>query len=167
MSPFRLSIAGLAAAAALGIAACGEDNKSDNASNSGSTGTSEEEAAAPAGPSSASVKVVETEFKLSPANPSVAKAGVVTFAVANAGKIPHALEVEGPNGEAKTGTIEPGKAAKLEVDLGKAGSYEWYCPIADHKDQGMKGEIKVAGGGSGEASEDEDKEEDKGGSSGY
>lgn len=158
MSPFRLSIACLAATAALGIAACGEDNKSDNASNSGST--------------SASVKVVETEFKLSPANPNVAKAGVVTFAVTNSGKIPHALEVEGPNGEAKTGTIEPGKAADLKVDLGKAGTYEWYCPIGNHKDQGMKGGIKVAGGGSGKASEDEDKDKDKdsggsGGSSGY
>jgi len=151
--------------AALGIAACGDDDNGDNASSSGATGTSEEGAAAPTGPSSASVKVVETEFKLAPANPSIAKAGVVTFSVTNAGKIPHALEVEGPSGEAKTGTIEPGKAAELKVDLGKAGTYEWYCPIGNHRDQGMKGEIKVAGGGSGKASEDEKKDEDSGGSS--
>lgn len=163
MSPFRLSIAALAAAAALGIAACGDD---DDASDSGSSGTTEEEAAAPAGPSSTSVKVVATEFKFTPANPTIAKAGTVTFSVANEGQAPHALEVEGPNGEAKTGTIEPGKSADLEVDLGKAGTYEWYCPIGNHRDQGMEGEVKVAGGGSGKA---EDKDEDSGGSgsSGY
>ena len=159
MSPFLLSIAGLAAAAALGIAACGDD---DDASDSASSGTTEEEAAAPAGPSSTSVKVVATEFKFSPANPRIAKAGTVTFSVANKGQAPHALEVEGPNGEAKTGTIEPGKAADLRVDLGKAGTYEWYCPIGNHREQGMEGEIKVAGGGSGKSSEDDD----KGGSSG-
>jgi uncharacterized cupredoxin-like copper-binding protein len=152
-------------AAALGVAACGDDDSSD----SGSTGTTEEQAAAPTGPSSASVKVSETEFKISPANPSIDKAGTVSFAVSNDGKIPHALEVEGPGGEAKTGTIEPGKSEDLKVDLSKAGTYEWYCPIGNHKDQGMKGEIKVAGGGSGKPAEDEseDKDDDKGGSSGY
>ena len=96
----------------------------------------------------------------------------MTFAVSNAGQIPHALEVEGPNGEAKTGTIEPGKSEDLKVDLSKAGTYEWYCPIGNHKDQGMKGEIKVAGGGSGKAAEDDDKDKSEddsggGGSGGY
>ena len=169
MSPFRLSIAGLAAAAVLGIAACGDDDENDNASNSGSTATTEEEAAAPAGPSSTSVKVVATEFKFSPANPTIAKPGTVTFSVANQGQAPHALEVEGPNGEAKTGTIEPGKAEDLEVDLGKAGTYEWYCPIGNHRDQGMEGEVKVAGGGSGGASDDDKGKDDDGGGavSGY
>ena len=157
MSPFRLSIAALAIAAALGIAACGDD---DDSSDSGSAGTTEEEAAAPSG---APVKVVATEFKFSPANPTIAKAGTVTFSVANEGQAPHALEVEGPNGEAKTGTIEPGKSEDLEVDLGKAGTYEWYCPIGNHREQGMEGEVKVAEGGSGKSSEDDD----KGGSSGY
>lgn len=156
MSPFRLSIAGLAVAAALGVAACGDD---DDESNSVSTATSEEEAAAPAGPSSKSVKVVATEFEFSPANPRIAKAGTVTFNVANEGQAPHALEVEGPGGEAKTGTIEPGKAEDLEVDLGKAGTYEWYCPIGNHRDQGMEGEIRIAGGGS-------TKKDDDGGGSG-
>jgi uncharacterized cupredoxin-like copper-binding protein len=165
VSPFRLSIAGLAVAAALGVAACGDD---DDASDSGSTGTTEEEAAAPSSPSGASVKVVATEFKFSPANPTIDKAGTVTFAVSNAGKAPHALEVEGPNGEVETGTIEPGKSENLKVDLSKAGTYEWYCPIGNHKDQGMKGQINVAGGGSGKAAEDddEDKDDDKG-STGY
>jgi uncharacterized cupredoxin-like copper-binding protein len=164
VSLFRLSIAGLAATAALGIAACGDDNKSDNSSNSGST--SKDKAAATTGSAGSSLKVVETEFKLSPANPSVAKAGTVTIRATNAGKVAHALEVEGPNGEAKTGTIDPGKTAKLKVDLSKAGTYEWYCPIDGHKASGMKGEIKVAGGGSGTAKKDEDSG-GSGGSSGY
>ena len=165
MSPFRLSIAALAVAAAMGVAACGDDD--DDASDSGSAATTEEEAA-PAGPSSSSLKVVATDFKFSPANPTIDKPGTVTFSVSNEGQAPHALEVEGPNGEVETGTIDPGKAEDLEVDLGKAGTYVWYCPIGNHRDQGMEGEITVADGGSGGASKDEDKDDDSGdASSGY
>jgi uncharacterized cupredoxin-like copper-binding protein len=39
--------------------------------------------------------------------------------------------------------IEPGKSATLKVDITKPGTYEFYCPIDGHKQQGMKGEIKV------------------------
>ena len=108
------------------------------------------------------VNVSETEFKLDPANPKVAKTGTVEFKATNDGKIDHALEVEGPDGEVKTPTITPGKSAEIKVDLSKPGRYEWYCPIDGHKDQGMKGTIVVAGGGSGGTTTSED----SGGSSG-
>ena len=94
----------------------------------------------------ATVKVRETEYKLDPQNPKVAKAGVVSFEVVNSGKITHALEVEGPGAEVKTGAIAQGASATLKADLSKPGTYEWYCPIGDHKARGMKGTITVAGG---------------------
>jgi plastocyanin len=112
----------------------------------------------------ATIKVAETEFHLSPANPSVAKAGVVEFQVVNAGKVAHALEVEGPGGEVETDRIEPGADATLKADLGKAGRYEWYCPIGDHRDRGMRGEITVAGGG---GQKKEDREAGPDGHGGY
>ena len=151
----RLSVL---AVAALALAACGEESSDDAA---GTNGTTETEAAepAPTGKSTQTIKVVETEFALSPQNPKVDKAGVVTFDVKNDGKVVHALEVEGPKGEVETEEIQPAESAKLKVDLGKAGRFEWYCPIGNHKDQGMKGEIVVAGGGSGKA-------DDKGGATG-
>lgn len=152
---------------ALLVAGCGGDDEGRVDVRSGgtdtagttTTGTSTEKAA-PTGAAVATVKVTETEFRLSPANPSVAKAGVVEFRIRNAGKIAHALEVEGPEGEVETKEIPPGGRATLKADLRKAGRYKWYCPVGDHKGRGMKGEITVGGGGG-------QKKEDRGAGGGY
>lgn len=152
--------------AVLALAGCGDDDEGrvdvsggTNTTGTEASGTSTE--AGPQGAAVATIDVAEAEFRLSPANPSVSKAGVVEFNVTNAGKVVHALEVEGPEGEVETEPIDPGKSATLKADLGKAGRYEWYCPIGDHKDRGMKGKITVAGGG-------RDEKEDRGpGSDGH
>jgi uncharacterized cupredoxin-like copper-binding protein len=134
----------------MALCGCGEDEEgrvdiSGGATDTSTSGTSTEESSV-TGTAVATVSVAETEYRLSPANPSVAKAGVVEFEVVNAGKVAHALEVEGPGGEVETDEIKPGSSATLKADLDKAGRYEWYCPIGNHKDRGMKGEITVAGG---------------------
>jgi plastocyanin len=131
----------LAALTALSFAACGESRKEAG----GTTGTTEKETQA-TGPAVATVKVGETEYKLDPSDPKIAKSGVVAFKATNDGKIAHALEVEGPDGEVKTEPFAPGESQTIKVDL-PPGRYEWYCPVDGHKDKGMKGEITVAGGG--------------------
>lgn len=120
----------------LAFAACGGDREV------GST-----VATAPRGPAVATIEVKEAEYRLAPQDPEVEKAGVVDLYVTNAGEIGHALEVEGPSGEVETEEIAPGDSATLKADLGEPGRYKWYCPIADHEDRGMVGEIVVAGGG--------------------
>jgi uncharacterized cupredoxin-like copper-binding protein len=159
----RFSIAVLAVGA-LAVAGCGSDDKSDD-SGGGGGGSSKQSAPAPSAGSS-SVKLSATEFKFDPASPSVKKAGTVTFTVANDGQTVHALEVEGPGEEKETPNIQPGKSATLKVDLSKDGTYEFYCPVDGHKQQGMKGEIKVGSGGSGGSSSSED-EDNSGGGAGY
>ena len=164
----------LIAVALLAFAACGEDREGDVESKGGTgttgagtsttgtgtstTGTGTSTTPAAGGKAVATVRVSETEFALDPKNPKVAKAGVVEFVVTNAGKVPHALEVEGHGGEAETDTIQPGSKARLKVDLSERGSYEWYCPIGDHKQRGMKGRIAVAGGGPVESHEDPERD---------
>jgi len=106
----------------------------------------------------ATIEVEETEYELNPANPGVEDAGKVAFEVTNAGKIGHALEVEGPNGEAKTKEIAPADTAKLTAELSKPGKYAWYCPIADHEQRGMKGSILV-----GDAGTDQPRKKDEAG----
>jgi uncharacterized cupredoxin-like copper-binding protein len=107
------------------------------------------EATTPSGPPVATVNVKETEFKLDPANPEIAKTGVVAFKVSNEGKVDHNLEVEGPGGEVELPeNIKPGESATLKADLKEPGTYEWYCPVDNHKDLGMKGEITVSAGAS-------------------
>jgi uncharacterized cupredoxin-like copper-binding protein len=126
----------LVAAGALAVAGCGEKRETTTGGGSGS------------GSAPAALSVSETEFKLTPSTLDVQNAGAVTVTVKNDGTTAHALVIEGPTGETKTGTIPPGKTATLKAGL-KAGTYQMYCPIDGHRAMGMKGEVKVAGGGNG------------------
>jgi PQQ system protein len=122
------------------LAGCGGDDDD----NGEKTGT----AAAPAGEATETINVSETDFKLDPANPSVSKPGVVEIKATNDGQTTHSLEVEGPGEEQELESeLQPGDSGTLKVDLSKAGRYEWYCPIGNHRELGMKGEIVVGGGG--------------------
>ena len=69
-----------------------------------------------------------------------APAGKVTLKIVNESDIPHAIEVEGNGVEEETKTVTGGNA-EVTVDL-KAGTYEYYCPVGDHK-QTMKGTLTV------------------------
>jgi uncharacterized cupredoxin-like copper-binding protein len=72
------------------------------------------------------------------------KAGEVTFVLKNDGQIDHNIEVEGPSGEAELEQdLGPGESGELTVDLSEPGTYEFYCPVDDHKDLGMTGEVSV------------------------
>jgi hypothetical protein len=95
------------------------------------------------------VTVTLKEYKI--ASAAKLKAGKVTLAVVNKGKIPHALEIAGPGLRKKTAMLAPGKTAKLTVSL-KDGSYSLWCPVANHAALGMKltakiGSVAAAGGG--------------------
>jgi len=95
-----LASAAVVALSALAIAGCGGSDNSGGGSSKSSV------PAASGGGNT--VELSETEFKIDPADPSVKKIGTVTFAATNNGQITHALEVEGPGEEEKTGNIEPG-----------------------------------------------------------
>jgi uncharacterized cupredoxin-like copper-binding protein len=157
--PARAAIA-IAAAGLLALTGCGEKRETGTGAS-----TTAKTATQAAGPAAATVKVSETEFKLDPSSPKVAKAGVIEFKATNDGATKHALEIETPDGGLRTDPIEPGKSASLKADL-KPGTYQWYCPIDGHKDKGMKGEIVVAGGGSGGSGGGTSTDNNGGGSSG-
>jgi uncharacterized cupredoxin-like copper-binding protein len=90
---------------------------------------------------SKSVSVSETEWKIALPNTTVA-AGKYAFDVKNDGHIPHDLTINGPGvSNQKTPLINPGKTAKLSVEL-KTGSYDFYCSVPGHKQAGM--DVKVA-----------------------
>jgi uncharacterized cupredoxin-like copper-binding protein len=69
--------------------------------------------------------------------------------------VTHALEVESESEdlEEETDDIAPGGSAELTVELA-AGEYELYCPIGNHKEQGMEGRLVVGGGGAGGGDDD-------------
>jgi plastocyanin len=128
-----------AALLVLALAGCG---------GSGSSKGTTTQAAPPA--SGKTIQIKETEYKLTPSTVTIPSTGTVVFTATNAGKVDHALEIEGNGVEQKIGTISPGSSATLTVDLSKAGTYDLYCPIDGHRAMGMEAKVTVGGsGGSG------------------
>ncbi|HWB67030.1 MAG TPA: cupredoxin domain-containing protein [Mycobacteriales bacterium] len=136
VQPVRLAAVLLVAAGA--VAACGGSSGSGStgAATSGNTGT-----ATAAGPRH-TVTVVETEFKLMLSRTSM-PAGTYTFTAQNHGSAVHALEINGPGVANKsTADISPGESASITVTLQK-GSYDVFCPVANHQMLGMDAHITV------------------------
>jgi plastocyanin len=138
----KLAVSPVIACLAVAASGCGSSGSKPASTGAGS-GT--------AG-SGAALNVTETEYKLSPANPSVAS-GSVQVTVHNAGAMTHALEIEGagPGGkDLRSADISAGSTATVTASLTAGKTYVWYCPIDGHRGLGMKGTITVtSGGGSG------------------
>jgi uncharacterized cupredoxin-like copper-binding protein len=121
------------------LSGCGDDEEEGNGETQAATQT------AGGGGEAQTVDVSEVDFAIEPANPTV-RAGTVTLNVTNDGQAEHTLEVEGPGGESVLEpALAPGESGKLEVELNEPGKYKWYCPIGNHEQQGMVGEVTVTG----------------------
>ena len=93
----------------------------------------------------------EDEFHIKLSQQSFAPGGY-TFQATNSGTIPHALTIDGPGlSDVSTGLLKPGQSATMTVNL-KAGSYNVYCPVGQHKAEGMSVNITVSGAGAGGSS---------------
>ena len=84
------------------------------------------------------VQVQEKEFKITLASTSV-PAGSVTFVIANVGKIPHDLAIQGGS---KSPLIGAGKTGKLTATL-KKGTVTLYCSVPGHRQLGMVAKLTV------------------------
>jgi plastocyanin len=137
-------IAVLAAAAAFALAGCGGD---DEPAATPAPAATEAPTEAPATATEAAEGASST-LKIA-ADPGGAKkftettltadAGTVTVEFANDSQLPHAVEIEGNGVEAKTDVVTKSDAS-VSADL-KPGTYEFYCPVGDHKAEGMKGKL--------------------------
>jgi plastocyanin len=125
----------LVALAALALAGCG-----------GEEGADEDGTAASA--AAQTVEIHETEFALEPDTVTLDAAGTYTFRAVNDGSVDHALEIEGAGVEDETETLAAGESGEVTVEL-QEGTYELYCPVGNHKEQGMVGRVIVGAGGTG------------------
>jgi plastocyanin len=107
------------------------------------------------------IQIAENEFSLEPSTVSLPSTGTYAFEVTNNGQVTHALEIEEHGGaEAESDDIEPGETKTLRFTFSSEGSHEMYCPIGNHRDEGMDGTITVgAGAGGGGTTTDEDETE--------
>ena len=134
--------------AALTLAACGGgDDESSSGSEATATPTetaTEDSGGTSAGgggeklalaaPADGSLKFDKTDL--------TAKAGNVTIDFDNPSSVPHAVEIEGNGVEEETKTVTKDKAS-VTVDL-KPGTYEFYCPVGNHRAEGMEGKLTVS-----------------------
>lgn len=75
--------------------------------------------------------------------PQSLPAGRTVFRVVNDGDAEHGFEIEGPDvQESLTTNLQPGEEGTLSVDL-RPGSYEVWCPVSDHEEQGARSTIQV------------------------
>jgi uncharacterized cupredoxin-like copper-binding protein len=98
------------------------------------------------------IVIKETEFKLSPSSVTLSNPGTYKFKTENKGTTQHSLEIEGKGvksegseeGEAELKqALNPGQSGVLTVTFQKPGTYEMYCPVDGHEQEGMKGEVVV------------------------
>jgi plastocyanin len=132
----------IGAAVAVPMMGCGgssDDNSTSNAATQAST-----TGGAAATGAGGTVNLTATDFKFNPSDPTVSS-GDVTFNEKNDGQVTHSLEIEdvtpGHDQELQ-GDVSPGQSATLKANLAP-GKYEYYCPVGNHKEMGMEGEITV------------------------
>jgi uncharacterized cupredoxin-like copper-binding protein len=150
-----LAVAALALVLALVLTSCGGGAGSGGSSGGGGGGSGSSSSAATksgatkSGASGGVIKttvIKETEFKLSPSSVTLSKPGTYKFKAENVGSTQHSLEIEGKGvkGEAQLEQVlDPGQSGVLTVSFQKSGTYEMYCPVDGHEQEGMKGEVVV------------------------
>jgi plastocyanin len=125
----------IAAIAALALAGCGGSNEkpASSSGSSGSSGGGGENLTLTADPSGA-LKFDKKDL--------TAKAGKVTLTMDNPSDVPHAIEIQGNGVEEQGQTVGKGGKSTATADL-KAGTYDFYCPVGNHRAQGMEGKLTV------------------------
>ena len=125
MSKRTIILLAVIALAALALAACG---------GGASTGSS-------SGGSALNVTVNATEFKFDPATINATPGQTINLTVKNVGSVQHTFVLKEANVSL---TIDPGKTATQTFTApATAGTYQYECDIAGHKEAGMVGQLVV------------------------
>jgi plastocyanin len=130
----------VAAAAIALLAGCSSSGSPSSGSPSSAPATSASSAAG----GGTAVTATETEFHIALSQTSFTP-GTYTFTAVNKGQFQHNLVINGPGvDQAQTaGLLNPGQSEPVTVTLSK-GSYEIYCGVPGHKEQGMDVKITVS-----------------------
>jgi plastocyanin len=127
----------LAATAALALAGCGGDDSNGPAA----TATATEPPTTPGGETLAIAADPGGAKKFTKSS-LTASTGTVTVQFSNDSQVPHAVAIEGNGVDVKGEVVTGEDAQPLIVDL-KPGNYTFYCPVGDHREEGMEGKLVV------------------------
>lgn len=131
----RLRALTLATLSALTIAACGGDDEA--------TPAPADDGAAAATLTLTAEEPGDERFAFDPATLE-ADAGEVTIELSLPSdlKAPHGISLEGDGVDEAGAVVQAGGTSTVTADL-KPGEYTFYCPVADHRDEGMEGTLTV------------------------
>jgi len=132
----RTWLCSLLVAAALGLAACGGDDGEEQAATPTPTPTAAEEAGA--GEPLALRSPADGALVFEPETLE-APAGRVRIAYTNPSSTPHAVAIDGVEGQSEV--ITDGETT-WTVEL-EAGEYTYFCPVGNHRQAGMEGTLTV------------------------
>ncbi|HEX5469744.1 MAG TPA: cupredoxin domain-containing protein [Gaiellaceae bacterium] len=137
-----LVVAIAAASGALALAGCGSgDGETTPAPSPGTGGGAK------------AISLSATEYSFDPGSIRIDEPGTYTFTLTNDGATEHALEIEGQDVEEETDELSPGDTGQLTITFSKVGTFDFYCPVDDHRARGMEGTLTVGqaamGGGAG------------------
>jgi uncharacterized cupredoxin-like copper-binding protein len=95
------------------------------------------------GATGSTITIVLKEFSLSPSTVAITKPGTYTIKGENEGSFSHAIAIDGMGLDKDGPTVGPGETSTLTVDITEPGEYELYCPVGNHKSQGMEGTLTL------------------------
>lgn len=87
------------------------------------------------------VAVIATDFKYDVKTINRKVGERIALTLTNNGKMPHDIKFDDLG--VATKVLEPGKSETIYFNLDKAGTYEYYCSVGNHKAQGMVGKLIV------------------------
>ena len=97
------------------------------------------------------IEVELTEFSITPNSITVTAGEPVTFVVSNTGGAPHNLEFEleaqGLEQLLFDTNLQPGETREATVTFDTPGEWVMYCPVGNHRAQGMEGRLIVQAAG--------------------
>lgn len=138
-----------AAGLSLLVSACGGEAKPTAAKSDAPTGGATAVA-------SAATTLAMQDIKYDKATLTGAKGKALTINLTNAGALEHDFTIDkidakatADGKDAKSATsavhaaVKPKGTAKLEITPNAAGTFEYYCTVAGHKEAGMKGTLTV------------------------
>ena len=94
-------------------------------------------------PAATTVTATLTEFSIELSQQTFSP-GTYEFVAEEQGEFPHAFSIEGPGVDStSTEVIEPGGASQTLTVTLQPGTYEIWCPVGNHRAQGMETTITV------------------------
>jgi plastocyanin len=143
MTRLLTSLAAASATGAMVLATgCGSDDSGDAAAPPKPASTS---ASASSGAASKLTLAAAEDGGLSFTKKTLdAQAGSVTITMDNPSgdQMPHAIAIEGEGVDQDGEVAQPGGTSTVTVDL-KPGKYTFYCPVGQHRQNGMEGTLTV------------------------